>query len=75
VAVQCPNCGSFRFYYVQETTEYYTIDAIYEEGNVDLLALHDTFPKDDFHFFCEDCGNDYSVKEYFDRLNQKDEVK
>ncbi len=56
--MNCPKCDSARFYLVQRTYEYHTIDAIEDDGNVLLLNLEDAvmdtlFPP---HLYCASCN-------------------
>lgn len=63
MAFKCPKCKRHNLLYVQESTEYYDIDAIYSDGSVDLGGLVDSYPHDDYHICCENCGKRFSKKE------------
>jgi len=59
---QCPKCGATKedLLFVQQCTEYHTIDQVYEDGGVDLLSLADTFPIDDTSYFsCQKCETQF----------------
>jgi len=69
--VTCPKCGSENFHFVQESKEYFTIDAIHENGNIDLFALSDSYPSNINGLQCSDCGWEGSVKRYFETKNEE----
>jgi predicted nucleic-acid-binding Zn-ribbon protein len=57
MAVKCPKCGNEKFFYVQDVTEYHTIEAVQEGGFVDLECLVESYPDETFHFHCDTCGD------------------
>lgn len=59
----CPKCGAGKdkLVYVQKTTEYWSIEAINEDGSVDLGELIESHPADDERLECEACGHRFQV--------------
>lgn len=57
----CPLCGRSNLRYVQRCTEYHNVQAIYEDGNVDLSHLDDSYPDDDFYINCGDCDENLVI--------------
>ena len=62
--VECPSCKSDRLLYVQETTEFHSIQFIDADGNVDLNEIEDTIPSAtvDPHIYCEGCESVFTLK-------------
>ena len=52
---KCPRCKREHFYYVQDVTEYHTIDEVYEDGNVDVMSHARSYNHDTYKLWCEDC--------------------
>lgn len=72
MTVLCPKCGSEEFYFVQECTEHHTMEAIYEDGNIDLYALEASHPHEENHLYCEHCEWEGSLKQYFETKKEED---
>lgn len=60
----CPGCGSKRFYFVQDVTEYHLISSISLNCGVELACLHDAVPSNDgYKLWCEDCNKEFTEEE------------
>lgn len=57
VSINCPNCDACQddIRYVQDMKEYHHIDSVYENGDVDLAALDESWPDDEYSFHCTKC--------------------
>lgn len=62
--ITCPKCGSERFFYAQETTEYHFIEHI-EEDFVDLGGLDEAVNHDGYTLFCDGCNWEGDTEQYF----------
>jgi len=70
MAEVCPGCGSKRFYFVQEVTEYHLFD-VRDDGGVDLEELAETVPgNSSYKLWCEFCGKTFTVSEILE-MRQK----
>ncbi len=67
--VRCPRCGSPSFYFRQEYTSFAHIDAISENGNIDVGETKDDIPHPMSALICEDCGWEGSGKTYNEGKN------
>ena len=54
--LECPICGTHRFYYVMRTYEYWSAD-VGSDKVLDLIDVEDSVIDNDFdnHWWCEDC--------------------
>jgi len=64
MTIRCPNCLSEEFYYVEDVTNYWTIEAICN-NNVDLGDIDsETTCEGTQRLQCEECGfEDYSINQ------------
>jgi len=62
--IECPNCGSSRFYYRQRVYEYHYFSHV-EPEYVELTHLEDAVVDDDYptNFWCEDCDKTWAINE------------
>ena len=61
---QCPNCNSINILYCPMVEEYWTIEAIHEDGALDLGDNIDSVTTSEHRFECADCMESFdSVRE------------
>ena len=71
--VNCPECGSCDFYYVDTWINYHHIGDIYKDG-VDLIEIVHSYEDTETTNFlmCEECGLELTISEYIKQYGNKD---
>lgn len=61
--LKCPECGANQgdIRYVCETVEYHYIDAVTDDGGVELGGIDDSYPSDNFWFNCSKCDHNFKL--------------
>jgi len=72
--MNCPNCDSSSFYYVQRVYEYHRLDNV-TDGCVELIHLEDAAIDEGYvpHIRCEHCGMTYDLDLVVINLAEEDE--
>ena len=62
--LQCPKCDSTDILYCPIVEEYWSIEAVHEDGALDLKDLEDSVTTSEHEYYCSDCTEKYgSIKE------------
>lgn len=72
MTVNCPNCGSQRFYFIQKTWCWHKIaDIDPETGEVETCGFVNDDPTDTFRLECQQCNWKGSGKDYGKKIEER----